>query len=80
MDEYLGNMKEALVEVWRSVDRLGAASVGWSGRYMVSSELFVRDCVLCKVFRKCLDGIWPDHCKRSAKKEGLGGALLGYIY
>lgn len=71
LGRYLGNVGAASVEVWRAVDRLIAAFIGWSGRYMVSSELFVRDCVLCRIARRCLDRIWKDHCKRSAKKEGL---------
>lgn len=71
MRDYKENVWAALVEVWKSVDRLGAALVGWSGKYMISTELVRRHCVLCKLVRKALDGLWPEHCIRSARKEGL---------
>jgi len=56
----------------RSLDRLGAALVGFSGAYTVSAECGARtDCAVCMLVCKFLDLIQPGHCVGAAKKEGL---------
>jgi len=68
-----------LVDEWaygkdllRAMDKLGAALLGWGGRYTVSAECGARrsDCRLCRFVCRLLDLIDPGHCKGAAEREG----------
>lgn len=69
-----------LVDEWaygkdllRAMDKLGAALLGWGGRYTVSAECGSRkaECSLCKFVCKLLDLLDPGHCKGAAVREGV---------
>lgn len=56
----------------RAMDRLGAALLGFSGRYTVSAECGSRtDCKACALVCRFLDLIQPGHCAGAAKREGI---------
>jgi len=68
-----------LVDEWkygkdllRAMDKLGAALLGWGGRYTVSAECGSRraDCRLCRFVCRLLNVIDPGHCVGAAKREG----------
>lgn len=69
-----------LVDKWtygkdllRAMDKLGAALLGWGGRYTVSAECGSRraDCRLCRFVCRLLNVIDPGHCVGAAKREGV---------
>lgn len=56
--------------ILRSLDRLGAAVFGFSGRYTVSAECGASDCAVCRLLCRFLDLIQPGHCAGAARNEG----------
>ncbi|MFA7279610.1 MAG: hypothetical protein WC100_05905 [Sterolibacterium sp.] len=71
-----------LVDEWtygkdllRAMDKLGAALLGWGGRYTVSAECGSRksECRLCRFVCRLLDIIDPGHCKGAAQREFAEG-------
>ena len=58
-------------EIILSQDRLNAALLGFGGQYTVSSECGARECKFCRALCKILSWADPDHCQKSAIKEGL---------
>jgi hypothetical protein len=59
-----------IVEIIRSMDRLNAALLGFGGQYTISAACAADDCKFCKRLCKLLSFAEPDHCKKSAAKEG----------
>ncbi len=57
-------------DILRAMDKLGAAVMGWSGRYSVSAECGRSECRLCRVLCWLLDLVQPGHCKGAAEREG----------
>jgi hypothetical protein len=59
-------------DLLRAMDKLGAALLGWGGRYTVSAECGSRrsECWLCRRVCRLLDLIDPGHCKGAAEREG----------
>jgi hypothetical protein len=59
-------------DLLRAMDKLGAALLGWGGRYTVSAECGSRkaECRLCRFICPLLNVIDPGHCKGAAKREG----------
>lgn len=57
-------------DVLRSMDKLGAAVLGWSGRFTVSAECGASECRFCKAICALLNRVDPGHCKGAALKEG----------
>lgn len=60
-------------DLLRAMDKVGAALLGWGGRYTVSAECGSRraGCLLCKFVCPILHLIDPGHCVGAAKREGL---------
>ena len=56
-----------------SMDRLGAAVLGWGGDYTISAECGSRKatCRFCILVCKLLDMAQPGHCAGAAKNENL---------
>lgn len=57
-------------DVLRAMDKLGAALLGWSGRYTVSAECGAHPCRFCTLVCWLLDRFQPGHCKGAAAREG----------
>lgn len=57
-------------DVLRAMDRLGAALLGWSGRYTVSAECGASKCAFCALICKVLDMVQKGHCQGAAAREG----------
>lgn len=58
--------------VFRAMDCLGAAVLGFTGRHTVSAECGARPgCVLCGLLCRFLDWVQPGHCAGAAKAEGV---------
>lgn len=69
-----------LVDEWtygkdllRAMDKLGAALLGWGGKYTVSAECGSRkaECSLCRFVCRLLHLVDPGHCEGAAKREGI---------
>jgi hypothetical protein len=72
--------REYIVNFVKAADRLMAAMLGYSGRFMLSTECAHAPCLL--KLRNVLDWLEADHCASSAYNEGaycrLSDKKIGY--
>jgi hypothetical protein len=71
LSEVKGERRSYPVNVLLAMDRLGATTLGCSGKYTISAECAVRKDRLFCWLRKILDRIEAEHCATAARNEGL---------
>ena len=64
-------MGEYVVNVLKEADRRVAALLGWNGKYTISAECWRDNCIFCKLVKASIERLWPGHCERAAKNEGV---------
>jgi len=63
--------QQRIQNIVRSMDRLNAALLGWSGANTISGECGADNCRFCTWVCKILNVAEEGHCRKTAVNEGL---------